>query len=225
MSRTVRRLPVGKSKKFGRIGYYNIVRRFAPSEINVLKEPRRPQAYAHSARRFGIFLFAPEATVTTGPRRGRSWRSLYPHYAPDEPRAHKMSISGPKWVDKENFHSNEIQALITRGWYFHHRYEERRTGPEEWDREYVRVGPDFQWQRLWYVNPEFDADSDDQYRRWKAVHALVHRNGHYKDRHPGRNWRRRQKQDDHQLIRSRLKMALYRELYGSVTVAATGAGS
>jgi hypothetical protein len=202
MSRTLRRLPIGPWKKYGRIGYYNRhTRMLAPSDIHVLQTPQKPQSSGQFIRRYGLYLFAPYS----------SGRMYYDYYSQSELRPSKRSIAGPSWIAAEDFYLEH--PLILKGWTYNVRSEKHQTGPEEWEYTYKSLGPNFQWSWLWKPNPDFDQELQDAYHRWHSVHVLVCRNGHYKDKHPGRAWRRDDKQRDHQIIRSRLKHALLKELW------------
>ena len=210
MSRTVRSLPVGSSKKYGVRGYYNthFSGNFTPSAIHLLKRPEKKQVYAFASMRHGLWLDAPEPEL---PLRDRHrWRSKYTEpYAIEDFMPHETSISGPKWVDKADFDTPVVQGLILRGWTFNRKTERVWRGPEEWDVNHIDHGPDFRDSRVWLYNPDFDEDREERYCAWKAVHTLVCRNGHYKDRTQGHPIRK-SKLLDHRLTRHRAKADLYR---------------
>jgi hypothetical protein len=195
VSRTVRSLPVGKSKKYGRIGYYNRVPNFNPLDIHLLRNPLKPQSRGWHEPRYGLYLHKPYGAeyVPTA-------------WLPAPSRGMKRSNAGPIWVDGWRYHEEKFQHLIRAGWTHEWEYESRRYGPEEWAVDnYVRVGPRFYKHRLWVPNPDWDEDADDAYYNWNRVHEIVCRNGHYKGHRQGyRKWMRRAKQADHQVRRRRL---------------------
>ncbi len=156
--------------------------------------------------RHGLWLHAPDLPVQDRNR----WKSKYTEpYADDDFRQYDTSYAGPKWVDKADFNTPAVQGLILRGWTFNRKTEHVFRGPNEWNYDYIDRGPDFRDSRVWSINPTFDEDRHERYQEWKAVHTLVCRNGHYKDRRQGRpiRWN---KLNDHRLTRHRAKADLYR---------------
>lgn len=204
MSRTIRRLPTGhRSKKNRYIGYYNPVRSFDTSVANLLRNPPSPPpARSLTQIRYGLWL--------KRPRRGYYYQYEYDYYRDEDYRYFSNSISGPRWVDAEDFHHPDIQFLINNnGWTYDKKTKKKQTGPESWNYETIDLGPDFKKTVVHRLNPNYNEEADDVYREWCRAHRIVVRNGHYKDHHPGyAKFKRREKQADHQVERSRRAAAL-----------------